>query len=90
MNDERMDRIPTFKMYKKAVANRLTDDQIDFVRKAIDNAAKSLVPKLEFSLIDFNDRQLKSLSAVLSEKGYFISLIRTGDSIREIIVDLDR
>ncbi len=90
MNDERMDRIPTFEMYKRAVADELTDDQIDLVRKAIDNAVKQPVPKLDFNAIDFNEKQLKTLSTVLSKKGYFVSAIRSGDSIQEVIVDLDR
>lgn len=90
MNDKRMDRIPTFEMYKRAVADEITDDQIDLVRKAIGNAVKQPVPRLNFSVIDFNEKQLKVLSAVLSKKGYFVSMIRSGDSIQEIIVDLDR
>jgi ribulose bisphosphate carboxylase small subunit len=68
--NNRYDKIPDYKVIKSVMQQKLTDKQIEYVKREIETAALKDDDKVYIDLIGFNPNQKRKLGQILKEKGY--------------------
>lgn len=67
---EKYDAIPSFEMVKKAMSDKLTDKQVEEAKSAIKRAVVGNKEHIIIDLMAYTPNQVRTLSDVLSRKGY--------------------